>query len=395
MGSIELWASGINAAAAVEGDDTTMVNDPRLQALFTPLTIGSMTLNNRFAMAPMTRFASPEGVPGPDVAAYYARRAAGGTALIITEGIRIPHPAAGPDNVPLIEGEHVLRSWRNVTKAVHAEGGAIAAQLWHEGSQHDVIDGDRQGHEPVSPSGIDVFGRQVGRALKTDELESLVQIYARAARNAKDAGFDAVEVHGGHGYLLDQFLWQHTNHRADGYGGTPAARTRFPAEVIAAVRGAVGPQFPIAFRFSQWKINRYDAQLAATPSELESLLTPLAEAGVNVFHPSTRRQYLPAFPDHDPGLSMAGWTKKLTGLPVVTVGSVGLDTEFGFRLDNAGPIPPAPVCRLLDEFQQGHFDVIAIGRALLADHTWVNRLATGTLDDFAGFDVDTALARLY
>jgi 2,4-dienoyl-CoA reductase-like NADH-dependent reductase (Old Yellow Enzyme family) len=372
-----------------------MVNDQRLQALFTPLTIGSMTLNNRFAMAPMTRFASPEGVPGPDVAAYYARRAAGGTALIITEGIRVPHPAAGPDSVPLIEGEHVLRSWRNVTEAVHAEGGAIAAQLWHEGSQHDVIDGDRQGHEPVSPSGIDVFGRQIGRALQADELESLVQVYVRAARNAQDVGFDAVEIHGGHGYLLDQFLWQHTNHRSDGYGGTPAARTRFPAEVIAAVRDAVGPDFPIAFRFSQWKINRYDAQLAATPSELEALLTPLAEAGVNVFHPSTRRHYLPAFADHDPRLSLAGWTKKLTGLPVVTVGSVGLDTEFKFRLDKGDPIPPAPVCQLLDEFQEGNFDIIAVGRALLADHNWVNRLATDSLGTFTGFDAETALARLY
>ncbi|MET0455728.1 MAG: 12-oxophytodienoate reductase [Mycobacterium sp.] len=373
----------------------TMVDDPRLQALFTPLTVGSMTLGNRFAMAPMTRFASPEGVPGPDVAAYYARRAAGGAALIITEGIRVPHPAAGPDSVPLIDGDHVLRSWRTVTEAVHAQGGAIAAQLWHEGSQHDVIEGDRQGHEPVSPSGIDVSGRRVGRALRTDELQDVVQIYAQAARNAQDAGFDAVEIHGGHGYLLDQFLWEHTNHRTDGYGGSLAARTRFPAEVITAVRDAVGPRFPIAFRFSQWKINRYDAQLAATPSELEAVLTPLAEAGVNLFHPSTRRHYLPAFPDDDPRLSMAGWTKKLTGLPVVTVGSVGLDTEFKFRLDKADPIPPAPVCQLLDEFHQGHFDIIAVGRALLADHTWVNRLANDTLDAFNGFDADTALARLY
>jgi 2,4-dienoyl-CoA reductase-like NADH-dependent reductase (Old Yellow Enzyme family) len=92
---------------------------------------------------------------------------------------------------------------------------------------------------------------------------------------------------------------------------------------------------------------------------------------------------------------MAGWTKKLTGLPVVTVGSVGLDTEFRFRLDKADPIPPAPVCQLLDDFHRGDFDIIAIGRALLADHTWVNRLANDTLDAFTGFDADTALARLY
>lgn len=371
------------------------MTDSRLQALFTPVTIGSLTLPNRFAMAPMTRFASPAGVPGPDVAPYYARRAAGGTGLIITEGIRVPHRSAGPDSVPRIDGVDVLRSWRAVTDAVHAAGGAIAAQLWHEGSQRDVVDGARVGQVPVSPSGIDVAGNRVGRALHTDELGTLADVYALAASNARRAGFDAVEVHGGHGYLLDQFLWEETNRRTDGYGGSLSARTRFPAEVVAAVRAAVGPGFPIAFRFSQWKINRYDAQLAATPAELEELLAPLIAAGVDLFHPSTRRHYLPAFPDQDPRLSMAGWVRKLTGLPVIAVGSVGLDTEFAFRLGAGERIPPAPVCRLLDEYEAGEFDIVAIGRALLADPGWVGRLRDGELDGFAGFDADSALARLY
>lgn len=371
------------------------MEDPRLQALFTPVTIGDLTLPNRFAMAPMTRFASPAGVPGPDVAPYYARRAAGGTGLIITEGIRIPDSAAGPDSVPKIDGVDVLRSWRAVTDAVHAAGGAIAAQLWHEGAQHDVIDGARDGQEPVSPSGIDVAGNPVGRALRPEEIDALADAYALAARNARDVGFDAVEVHGGHGYLLDQFLWKETNLRTDGYGGTLAGRTKFPTEVVAAVRAAVGPGFPIVFRFSQWKINRYDAQLADTPVELEELLTPLIEAGVDALHPSTRRHYLPAFPEHHPRLSMAGWVKKLTGLPVIAVGSVGLDTEFKFRLGDGEQIPPAPVCRLLDEFEAGQFDIVAIGRALLADPGWVARLRDDALDGFTGFDADAALARLH
>jgi 2,4-dienoyl-CoA reductase-like NADH-dependent reductase (Old Yellow Enzyme family) len=370
------------------------MNNARLRPLFTPLTVGTLTLRNRFAMAPMTRFASPGGVPGPEMAAYYARRAAGGAALVITEGIRVPHPAAGPENVPLIDGVEVLQVWRAVTDAVHAAGGAIAAQLWHEGSQHDVLDGERKGHEPVSPSGIDVSGRQVGRALRADELRALADDYALAARNARNAGFDAVEVHGGHGYLLDQFLWEETNHRTDDYGGTLVRRTRFPAEVVAAVRAAVGPDFPIIFRFSQWKIGRYDARLAATPTELEDLLAPLIEAGIDVLHPSVRRHYVPAFPQEDPARGMAGWTKKVTGLPVIAVGSVGLDTEFGFRLEE-GRIPPAPVCRLLDQFEAGEFDIVAVGRALLADPGWVNRLRDNTLDDFTGFDAASALARVY
>ena len=132
------------------------------------------------------------------------------------------------------------------------------------------------------------------------ELADVAQAYATAAANARAAGFDAVELHGAHGYLLDEFLWERTNRRTDGYGGSLAARTRFPADVVAAVRAAVGPDFPILYRFSQWKTHQYDARIAETPAELEAILTPLIDAGVDVLHPSTRRHYLPAFPDSDP-----------------------------------------------------------------------------------------------
>jgi 2,4-dienoyl-CoA reductase-like NADH-dependent reductase (Old Yellow Enzyme family) len=372
-----------------------MDDAPRVQDLFTPLTVGSLTVRNRFAMAPMTRAASPDGIPGPDVAAYYARRAAGGTAGVITEGIRIPHPAAGwPDRIPNLDGADVLAGWRAVTDAVHAEGGAIAAQLWHQGAARGVHDGDGPGQVPVSPSGIDPAGSAIGRALSSDELPELAQAYALAAANARAAGFDAIEIHGAHGYLLDQFLWEHTNHRTDGYGGSLAARTRFPAEVVAAVRAAVGPDFPIIFRFSQWKMNRYDAQLVGNARELEQLLAPLVEAGVDVLHPSTRRHYVPAFPDEDPQLSLAGWTKKMTGLPVIAVGSVGLETEFNPE-EAGGPIPPSSIDALLDQFEAGEFDIVAIGRALLADPGWVNRVRDGKLDEFRGFDAASALGRLY
>ncbi|WP_328355592.1 NADH:flavin oxidoreductase [Mycobacterium sp. NBC_00419] len=372
-----------------------MTEDVRVQELFAPLTIGSLTLRNRFAMAPMTRAASPGGIPGPDVAEYYARRAAGGTALVITEGVRMPHPAAGwPDAIPELDGAEVLRGWRAVTDAVHSEGGAIAAQLWHQGVARGEHDGDTPEQLPVSPSGLDVLGNPVGRALATEELPAVAQAFALGARNARDAGFDAVEIHGAHGYLLDQFLWAETNHRTDGYGGSLEARTRFPAEVVAAVRAAVGPEFPIIYRFSQWKMNRYDAAIAQTGAELERVLGPLVDAGVDILHPSTRRHYLPGFPDEDPQLSLAGWTKKLTGLPVIAVGSVGLETEFKPG-EPGGTIPPAPVDRLLDQFDAGEFDIIAVGRALLADPAWVNHLREGALDEFAGFDAATALSRLY
>lgn len=370
------------------------VNDERASALFQPIIVRSLTIPNRFAMAPMTRMASPGGVPGPDVAAYYARRAAGGVGLIITEGVRIPHSASGfPFTIPGIDSTDQLSGWRAVTAAVHAEGGTIAAQLWHQGAQRPVQPEGSPDQAPVSPSGRDVFGNPVGHALGIDELGIVAQAYAQAARNAKSVGFDAVELHGAHGYLLDEFLWDKTNLRTDGYGGSAAARTRFPAEVVAAVRNAVGRDYPIIFRFSQWKADHYDAHIATTPAELEALLRPLVDAGVDVLHPSTRRHYLPAFPDSHPALSLSGWTKKLTGLPVIAVGSVGLQTEHR----SASPtdvVVPAPVDRLLEQFDAGELDVIAIGRALLADPEWVNRLRDDALDGFDGYHAETALARL-
>jgi 2,4-dienoyl-CoA reductase-like NADH-dependent reductase (Old Yellow Enzyme family) len=265
----------------------------------------------------------------------------------------------------------------------------IAAQLWHQGAERD----ERDGVVALSPSGINGVGAPKGRALEAEELADVAEAYANAARNARDVGFDAVELHGAHGYLLDEFLWERTNLRTDRYGGGLGDRTRFPAEVVAAVRAAVGPDYPVIFRFSQWKQGDYAARLVKDPTQLQELLGPLVDAGVDMFHPSTRRHYQPAFPDADPVLSLGGWTKKVTGVPVIAVGSVGLETEFTPGMAG-GHIHPAPVDRLLEQFGLGEFDVAAVGRALLADPTWVNRLRNDSLDGFNGFDAQTALAQL-
>ncbi|TDZ77979.1 NADH oxidase [Mycobacteroides salmoniphilum] len=370
---------------------------PDVAPLFEPFTVKSLTAPNRFAMAPMTRSASPGGVPGENVAAYYRRRAAGGVGLIITEGVFIPDDAAGgQSSVPRLVGDEVLAGWSAVTDAVHDEGSAIAAQLWHQGVERGVDPEFNPQVESVSPSGLGGDASPQGRALQMGELAPLAERYATAARNAKAAGFDAVELHGAHGYLLDQFLWERTNVRADGYGGSVVDRVRFPVEVVRSVRAAVGPDFPILYRFSQWKQADYTATLADSPAELERLLAPLVEAGVDVFHPSTRRHYLPAFADltgADGELSLAGWTKRVTGLPAIAVGSVGLQTEF--KPTEVRDIEPAPVEAVLRQFANKEFDVIAVGRALLSDPEWVNKLRAGRQDEFVGFNIGKALAALY
>jgi 2,4-dienoyl-CoA reductase-like NADH-dependent reductase (Old Yellow Enzyme family) len=360
--------------------------------LFTPFAVKSLKLRNRFAMAPMTRAFSPGGVPRENVAEYYRKRAAGGTGLIITEGTLIPDPAAGPDTrVPHIHGSESLDGWKGVVDAVHSEGSSIIPQLWHLGVQR----GEQPRLNPevttVSPSGLGLDGNPLGRAFTSADLDQLVQYWVDAAVNAKSVGFDGVELHGAHGYLLDEFLWQTTNVRDDRFGGSLEARTRFPAEVVAAIRAEVGDDFAIVYRYSQWKAGFYDAKIARSPQELENVLTPLVNAGVDVFHPSTRRHWEPEFPElsgTEGVRGLAGWTKEITGLPTITVGSVGLDKVFDGAWGDDAASGTTGLEPLLAQFEREEFDIVAVGRALLADPEWVHKVQSGRLDDRIAFSRD-------
>jgi 2,4-dienoyl-CoA reductase-like NADH-dependent reductase (Old Yellow Enzyme family) len=347
------------------------------QALFTPFSIKGITLPNRIVMAPMTRSFSPGGVPGEDVAAYYRRRAEGGVGLIVTEGIYPPHPSAGFDpKVPHLYGEAALNGWRQVVDQVHAAGGHIFSQLWHLGLQVSSGPAPANGRHPVGPSGE--------FAMSQDQIDAAVAAYAQAARSAQEVGFDGVELHGAHGYLIDQFFWEKTNQRTDGYGGSLLARTRFATEAIREVRRRVGAEYPVALRFSQWKIGDYDAKLAKTPEELDQFLRPLADAGVDLFHCSQRRFWDAEFEGSN--LNLAGWTKKLTGKPTVTVGSVTLDVDFTKSFGSPESAPVTGIDELLDRLERGEFDLVAVGRALIANPNWAAIIRAGSTEDLRPFD---------
>ncbi|WP_411136424.1 NADH:flavin oxidoreductase [Streptomyces sp. C10] len=354
------------------------------QTLSRPVTLGGLTVPNRIAMAPMTREFSPGGVPGTDVADYYARRAARGVGLIITEGTYVQHAAAGTSAaVPRFYGEDALDGWGRVVAAVHAAGGTIMPQLWHVGMARQAGAPPFPDAPPSGPSGIALDGTPSGHAMTQRDLDDVIAAFAEAAAAAERLGFDGVELHGAHGYLIDQFLWSGTNRRTDAYGGNPTARTRFAAEIVAACREAVSPDFPVLFRMSQWKMNNYQARLADSPEELQAVVAPLTEAGVTAFHCSTRRYWLPEYEDSD--LNLAGWVKKLSGRPTLTVGSVGLDNEFigTFKGERAGV---AGIDRLLDRLERDEFDLVAIGRALLGDPEWAAKIFEGRTDALVPFD---------
>ncbi len=357
--------------------------------LFTPLTFGATTLRNRIVMAPMTRNQSIGGVPGDDVCAYYRSRAAGGVGLIITEGTYIGHPGAnGYAQVPAFHGDAALNGWRRVVEAVHAEGGAIVPQLWHVGAAR------RPGVEPdptvpgFGPMAIDADGESVVTAMTQQDIDDAVAAFAQAAQDAQRIGFDGVELHGAHGYLIDQFLWPQSNQRNDGYGGSASKRLRFALEVVRAVRAAVGPDFPIIFRFSQWKLDDYAARIAETPEELEAIVKPLADAGVDIFHASTRRLGDAAF-DGSPE-TLAALTRRLSGKPVIAVGGVGLDKAFRTGHFTRTETPDAKsvvdLHHLVAAFEQGDFDMVAVGRALLSDPQWAAKVRDGHIDALNDFD---------
>ncbi|MEM9604125.1 MAG: NADH:flavin oxidoreductase [Pseudomonadota bacterium] len=348
-----------------------------LDSLLSPVQLGALSLNNRVVMAPMTRTMSPGNVPGDASVAYYRKRAAGGVGLIITEGTCVGHVAAnGYPRVPFFHGDEALAAWGRVREAVHAAGGRIMPQLWHVGSVR------RPGTEPdpevpgFGPSGMARPGKVTGHAMTESDIADVIAAFATAARDAERLGFDGVEVHGAHGYLIDQFFWGGTNHRDDGWGGDAVARTRFASEIIRAIRAEVRADFPVLLRWSQWKQQDYGARLADTPDALERFLAPLTDAGVDVFHCSQRRFWEPEFQGSD--LNLAGWVKKLSGKPTVTVGSVGLDGDFivegsaEFR-----EAQPASIDGLLERLAAAEFDLVAVGRALIANPDWPTRLRQG------------------
>ena len=358
-----------------------------VSTLFRPFRLHDLTLANRIVMAPMTRSFSPGGVPGPDVAAYYRRRAENGVGLILTEGTAIAHPAAVADaKVPRFHGEDALAGWSRVRAEVHAAGGRIMPQLWHVGMMRKPGDLPNPEAPPVGPSGIAVPAGKLSEPLTEAEIAGLIAAYAQGAADAQRLGFDGVELHGAHGYLIDQFFWKVTNQRTDRYGGDVAGRTRFAAEAVRACRRAVGPDFPILLRFSQWKIADFGARLATSPEELECFLTPLADAGVDIFHCSTRRFWEAEFAGS--GLNLAGWTKKLTGKPVITVGSVGLDNDLMTAFREGKGAGTTGLDALIGMMEREEVDLVAVGRALLADPAWAAKVRDGRDEELRPFTLD-------
>jgi 2,4-dienoyl-CoA reductase-like NADH-dependent reductase (Old Yellow Enzyme family) len=352
--------------------------------LFTPFKLKTLDLKNRIVMAPMTRSFSPNGIPTDEVAAYYQKRAEGQVGLILSEGTVINRPSSSNDaNIPHFYGEKSLAGWKKVIDGVHNASGQMGPQIWHMG----IMDNHHSGWIPPTPfegpSELNRPGFSNGNTMTSKDIEDTILAFGQAAADAKNLGFDTIEIHGAHGYLIDQFFWEGTNLRTDEYGGkTLPERTRFAVDVIKEIRRRVGEDFAIIIRLSQFKPSDYNFKLAKNPQEMEAWLTPLVDAGVDILHCSQRRFWEPEFEASD--LNFAGWAKKLTGKPTITVGSVGLSGDF-FGAFAGESSQPTSLDELNRRFDRGDFDLVAVGRPILADPNWVSKIKAGKTEELREF----------
>jgi 2,4-dienoyl-CoA reductase-like NADH-dependent reductase (Old Yellow Enzyme family) len=345
---------------------TTTTTHPALA----PARLGIHILRNRMAVAPMTRTsATPDGVPTPEMADYYAEFAEGGFGLIVTEGT---YPdteySQGYDNQPGLATAAHVDGWQDVTRRVHAAGAVMIAQLMHAGA---LSQGNPHRTGTVGPSAVQPRGEMmpeyggngpwpVPAELGVHDLERIVEGFAAAALRAREAGFDGVEIHAANGYLLDQFLTEYANRRTDAYGGSVANRVRLTAEVTGAVRAAVGSEFLVGVRLSQTKVNDFEYRWPGGRREAETIYTALADARADYLHIASEGRAFLETALLDGGCTTTGLARSATGLPVIA---------------NGGMHDPLQAEQVLAD---GHADLLAVARGALANPDLPRRLAAGT-----------------
>jgi len=344
----------------------------KLKKLFEPVRIGKLELRNRMVMAPInTHLGTELGGVNERLIDYYVERARGGVALIITDAMCIDWPVGKAGTSPLrIDEWKYVNTLHDLTDAVHEYGAKIAAQIHHAGRQNSMAV-CAEGRELVAPSAIPCLptGADMPRELIVEEIEELINKFILGAQRAKAAGFDAVEIHGAHGYLITQFMSPHTNKRTDEYGGDFEGRMKFPLKIVEGVRAALGPDYPILFRMCA------DEYIVGglTLEDSKIIARRLVEAGVDALDitsgiyesPPAWHAWIYPIYDMAPGcrVYLAEAIKKAVGVPVIASGRLG-----------------DPV--LAEEaIKNGKADLIAMGRSLLVDPELPRKAAEGRLDD--------------
>lgn len=362
--------------------------DHDLDCLFAPLQIRGKNLKNRFVLPAMQLGWTVDNAPDRRLIDYYGRCASGGIALVITEGLVIDHPSATWNNGGYLT-HRTAPDWQRACDAVHQHGSLFFTQLFHEGGvRMQGKGGPFPDYPTLSPSGLYKKGKQNGEAASLAQLAEIRDAYVEAALLAQSFGADGIEIHSAHGYFLDLFLWPETNLRDDDYGGDLERRARYPASIVEAIRAATGEEFIISFRFSQWKEVDYDATIIHSPEELQDFVEIVRAAGADILHASTRRFYKPEWPSSKLGL--AGWVKKCADKDAIVIanGSVGLTVDVMntfFGQDEIQSSAEHSARELANRMRNREFDLISVGRSVIGDQDWVNKIKTGRFNEITTF----------
>jgi len=341
-----------------------MKESAQLPRLFEPISLGGMKLRNRLVMPPMvTNLATGEGYVTEQTIGYYEERAKGGVGLIIVEANCIDSPIGKLASYQLvIDDDRFIEGLSKLARAIKSHGAAAAVQLHHAGG---ATSARVTGLQPVGPSAVTYPNGETPRELTRSGISEIVQRFANAAGRAKKAGFDGVEIHGAHNYLVSQFLSAAFNQRQDEYGGSLANRARFLLEIVKATRAVVGASYPVWCRLSG---KEYGVPGGITIEETQEVARMLEKAGLVALHISaftTGRdpRHLPAAAQ-PPGslVRFAEAVKKVVSIPVITVGRI--DPVLGEKI-----------------LAEGKADLIAIGRGLIADPYLPRKAAEGRLGD--------------
>lgn len=335
------------------------MKETQLKLLLNPTKVGAWELKTRTAMAPMTRcFADPETAEvGPHIVEYYRKRAADGIGVIISEGTIVSPRGKGYAGTPGIYNQDQVKAWSKVTEAVHNEGGKIICQLWHVGRiSHPEITG---GNPPLAPSAIKPDGLvsrlrkpyEMPAEMTTDQIKEAVQQFAQAAKYAMEAGFDGVEVHGAHGYLIDQFNSDISNKREDKYGGPLTQRLTFMKEVLENVLQQVGEDRTL-IRFSALKVDNPEYMWEDPEEAIYTFTKELKSVGIKMIHPST----MTFKKEIQHGQTMHQLVRKHWDQVIFGVGDLDPDTAE-------------------EALAQGTIDVAVFGRPLLANPDFLERVS--------------------
>jgi len=332
----------------------------RLKHLFSPIKIGTMELTNRIVMPAMgTGFVAADSSPSDMAIGYYAARAKGGVGLIIVE-MTIVHPSSAMPLIFAIDDDDLIPPWRELASTIHAHGAKVWCQLAHCGRQRNP--GAAAGIPPIAASAIPCpVVKEMPKEMTREDIETIVEAFGEAARRAREAGLDGVELHGAHGYLICNFMSPYSNRRTDEYGGSLTGRLRFAMEIIDRIRAKCGNDFPVGIRLSCSEM----VSGGLLPEEVEIICRILAEAGVDVLSISranyqTFRYLIP--PAAVPIAPLAGFServKKTVDVPVIV----------GHRIQD--PIVAEHI------LEAGKADLIAMGRALIADPDLPKKAAAG------------------